>query len=136
LTAVSCFNPAFTPEVCRKFYLFEPIMTAVLMSLSSLALVVRVRAINDTSAGRQRAITLGLGALLAVQVVVHAVCCFFYHPLNLQNSHGCIPAPKHNWVGIYWVMPTILYLCAVSFYMSFAPRYHFGRAAGRSGKDI
>jgi hypothetical protein len=117
--AVSCFNPAFTPEVCRKYYLFEPIVTAILMSLSSLALVIRVRAINDTNTSRQRAITFGLGALLAVQVVVHLTCCFFYHPLNLQNSQGCISAPKHGWVGIYWVVPTMLYLFTVSFYLSF-----------------
>lgn len=93
-------------------------MTAILMSLSSLALLVRVRAINDTNTNRQRAITLGLGALLAAQVAVHFVCCFFYHPLNLQNSHGCISAPKYNWVGIYWVVPTIFYLVTVSLYFS------------------
>lgn len=90
------------------------------MSLSSLALAIRVRAINDTSVSRQRAIALGLGALLAVQVAVHIACCFFYHPLNLQNSHGCISAPKHDWVGIYWVVPTILYLFAVSIFLRFS----------------
>lgn len=88
-------------------------MTAILMSLSSLALIIRVRAIHDTSAGRQRAITFGLSAMLIIQVGVHFACCFFYHPLNLQNSQGCIAAPKHNWGGIYWLMPAILYLTTV-----------------------
>ncbi|KAG6866278.1 hypothetical protein C0991_006374 [Blastosporella zonata] len=68
-----------------------------------------------------------MGALFALQVVVTAICCGFYrcgfhgipvtpHQLTiilsavpLLEGQGCIAGPKHNWVGIYWVAPTLLY---------------------------
>lgn len=103
--AVSCFNPAFTPAVCKKSYLFEPIMTAILMSLSSLALVIRVRAIHEA----KPAVSAVLATLLILQIALHFAASFFYFPLNLQNQQGCIAAPKHAWVGVYWVGPTLLY---------------------------
>jgi hypothetical protein len=85
-------------------------MTAILLSISSLVIVIRVSAIYEQS----RPVTFGLGALLVIQVIVQAVCCGFYEPLALKPGQGCIAAPKHEWGGIYWLAPTILYLVAVS----------------------
>lgn len=31
----------------------------------------------------------------------------------LDVGQGCIASPKHNWVGIYWVAPTLLYTVSV-----------------------
>lgn len=33
----------------------------------------------------------------------------------LEVGQGCIAGPKHNWVGIYWVGPTLLYTASVSY---------------------
>jgi hypothetical protein len=32
-----------------------------------------------------------------------------YIAVPLLEGQGCIAGPKHNWVGIYWVAPTLLY---------------------------
>ncbi|KAF8310264.1 hypothetical protein DL93DRAFT_2038843, partial [Clavulina sp. PMI_390] len=110
ILAVSCFNPSFTPERCRKAYLIEPILSAILLSLSSLALIIRVRALHSSAPPpTQRAITFGLSALFVAQVAAHFACCFFYTPLAVLPTQGCIAVPKHLWGGIYWAFPTILY---------------------------
>lgn len=82
-----------------------------------------------------------MGALWAIQFVVTAVCCAFYFcasncdidparrlitifrpPLAvpLKPGQGCIAGPRHTWVGIYWVAPTLLYTASVS-----SPFFHF-----------
>ena len=60
--------------MCERFYLFEPICTAILLAACSLVHVVRIHAIYEKS----RSVLLGMGALPATQVVVTAVCCAFY----------------------------------------------------------
>lgn len=55
-----------------------------------------------------------LATLLILQIALHFAASFFYFPLNLQNQQGCIAAPKHAWVGVYWVGPTLLYAVCVS----------------------
>jgi hypothetical protein len=79
-----------------------------------------------------RSVLLGMSALFAVQVVVTAVSCAFYRctpgfhcsfvvityafylAVPLLDGQGCIAGPKQNWVGIYWVAPTLLYTLSVS----------------------
>jgi hypothetical protein len=34
--------------------------------------------------------------------------------VQLKPTQGCIAGPKHTWVGIYWVVPTVVYITAVS----------------------
>ena len=90
--------------------------------------VIRIHAIYDKS----RPILFGMGALFALQVVVTAVCCGFYRgaptslaPIQIHDSsliaavpllegQGCISGIRHDWVGIYWVFPALLYTVSVS----------------------
>jgi len=51
----------------------------------------------------------GMGFLLALQVVVTAICCAFHRSVPLLEGQGCIAGPKHNWVGVYWLSSTVLY---------------------------
>ena len=37
-----------------------------------------------------------------------------YLAVPLLEGQGCISGPKQNWVGIYWVAPTLLYTLSVS----------------------
>jgi len=68
---------------------------------------------------------LGLmGALWLVQLATMAASSGFYHSVPLLLGQGCIAGPKHKWVGIYWVAPTLLY--SVS----------FGLAISRSLKSL
>jgi len=109
VVAVAFFDTTWTQGMCQKFYLFEPICTAVLLACCSAIHVIRINAIYDNNRG-----ILGVMSLLfAAQVVVTAVCCGFYMNVPLLEGQGCIAGPKHNWVGVYWVAPTLLY--AVSF---------------------
>ena len=39
---------------------------------------------------------------------------FLYLAVPLLDGQGCIAGPKQNWVGIYWVAPTVLYTLSVS----------------------
>lgn len=71
---------------------------------------IRIYAIYD----RSSAVGIGLGALYAAQVVVTAVCCAFYRSVPLLEGQGCIAGPKGNWVGVYWLLPTLLYTASVS----------------------
>jgi hypothetical protein len=36
----------------------------------------------------------------------------------LLSGQGCIAGPRHAWVGIYWIAPTLLYTVSVSFLSS------------------
>ncbi|KAF8497325.1 hypothetical protein JB92DRAFT_1031386 [Gautieria morchelliformis] len=104
--AVAFFDTKWSTSMCQTFYLFEPIMTAILVSICSAVHLVRIRAIYD----RDNKITGILGALLLVQIVVMAVSCAFYHVVPVADpSQGCIAGPRHNFVGIYWVAPSIFF---------------------------
>jgi len=35
---------------------------------------------------------------------------FFYRIVPLKPAQGCVPGPQHDWVGIYWAPPTLLYI--------------------------
>lgn len=79
-------------QTCQKFYLFEPICTAILLAAASGQLilistiplwrflppiavhVIRIHAIHD----KNRTILFGMSALFAIQVVVTAISCAFY----------------------------------------------------------
>ncbi|EAU86009.1 hypothetical protein CC1G_03032 [Coprinopsis cinerea okayama7 len=105
IVAVAFFDTTWTQEMCQKFYLFEPICTAFLLAAASAVHVIRINAIYDKNKG-----ILGVMSLLfAIQVVVTAICCGFYRSVPLLEGQGCIAGPKANWVGIYWLAPTLLY---------------------------
>jgi len=105
VVAVAFFDTKFSRNTCDNFYLFEPICTAILLAACSAIHVIRIHAIYE----RSRAVLMGMGSLFAVQVVVTAVCCGFYRSVPLLDGQGCIAGPKANWVGLYWVAPTLLY---------------------------
>ncbi|KAL0961026.1 hypothetical protein HGRIS_006017 [Hohenbuehelia grisea] len=112
IVGVAFFDTNWSQASCQKFFLFEPICTAILLAATSLVHVVRIHAIYE----KNRPILYSMGALLAVQVVVTAICCGFYFNVPLEVGQGCIAGPKSNWVGIYWVAPTLLY--TVSFVLA------------------
>ena len=93
---------------------------------SSVVHVIRIHAIYDN----RRAVLYCLGALYGAQIVVTAICCAFYRcallltkmssttltccsAVPLEQGQGCIAGPKAAWVGIYWVVPTLLYTASV-----------------------
>jgi len=112
VVAVAFFDTKWTQTVCQRFYLFEPICTAILLAATSAIHVIRINAIYD----KNRSILFTMGALYAVQIVVTIVCCAFYTSVPLLEGQGCIAGPKANWVGIYWLAPTLLY--TVSFVLA------------------
>ena len=63
---------------CSKFYLFEPICTAILLAITSFVHVYRIHAIYD----KNRSVLYGMGSLYAVQIVVTAICCGFYRGMH------------------------------------------------------
>ncbi|KAF9497651.1 hypothetical protein BDN71DRAFT_1444458 [Pleurotus eryngii] len=128
IVGVAFFDTHWTQDRCQKFYLFEPICTAILLAAASLVHVIRIYAIYDKS----RTVLYGMGSLLAVQIVVTAVCCGFYMSVPLKPGQGCIAGPKHNWVGIYWLLPTLLY--TVSFVL--AIRRSIDSLSGPQGKPL
>lgn len=81
-----------------------------LLTITLAVHAIRIYAIYD----RSSAVGIGMGALYAIQVVVTAVCCGFYRSVPLDVGQGCIAGPKGNWVGIYWLLPTLLYTASVS----------------------
>ncbi|KAJ3564563.1 hypothetical protein NP233_g8216 [Leucocoprinus birnbaumii] len=105
VVAVAFFDTKWSQATCQRFFLFEPICTAILLAAASAVHVIRVTAIYD----KHRGVLAGMGSLFAVQVVVTAVACGFYRSVPLEEGQGCIAGPKENWVGIYWVAPTLLY---------------------------
>lgn len=106
IVAVAFFDTKWTTEMCQKFFLFEPIVTAILVSIAAAVHLIRIRAIYD----RSNEITGILGALLLLQIVMMGVACGFYHVVPVDDpSQGCIAGPKHNWVGIYWVGPSAFF---------------------------
>ncbi|KAJ6512233.1 hypothetical protein C8R47DRAFT_1094193 [Mycena vitilis] len=105
VVAVAFFDTKWSRNTCDKFYLFEPICTAILLAACSAIHVIRIHAIYE----RSRAVLIGMGSLFAAQVVVTGICCGFYRSVPLLDGQGCIAGPKENWVGIYWLAPTLLY---------------------------
>ena len=61
-------------QQCSHFFLFEPICTAILLAACSIIHVIRIHAIYE----KKRNVLFGMGGLLALQVVVTAICCGFY----------------------------------------------------------
>ncbi|THH03347.1 hypothetical protein EW145_g6330 [Phellinidium pouzarii] len=125
IVAVAFFDTKFTlslspSQQCSHFFLFEPICTAILVSACSVVHVIRVHAIY----GKSRQVLLGMSALLGFQIVCMAVACGFYRVMPLKDGQGCIAGPKANWVGIYWLAPTLLYTAS------------FGLALNRSLKTL
>ncbi|CAA7261491.1 unnamed protein product [Cyclocybe aegerita] len=105
IVAVAFFDTKWSQSRCESFYLFEPIATAILLAATSAVHVIRIHAIYD----KNRTVLAVMSALFAIQVVVTGICCGFYRSVPLLEGQGCIAGPKHNWVGIYWVAPTLLY---------------------------
>jgi len=105
IVAVAFFDTQWSQLQCQHFFLFEPVCTAILLAGASAVHVIRTHAIYDQS----RPVLFGMGSLYAIQVVVTAICCGFYRSVPLLSGQGCIAGPKHNWVGIYWLAPTLLY---------------------------
>jgi hypothetical protein len=115
IVAVAFFDTKFTQSQCNQFYLFEPICTAILVSVCSLVHTVRVTAIY---AGN-KTVQVGLYVLLGLQVIAMGVMCGFYRPMPLEfpappfnSGQGCIAGPKFNdreFVGVYWLIPTIFF---------------------------
>jgi hypothetical protein len=105
IVAVAFFDTKWSQASCNKFYLFEPICTAILLAAASAVHVVRIYAIYD----KNRTILFSLGALFGVQVAVTGVACAFYRSVPLLAGQGCIAGPKDKWIGMYWVAPAALY---------------------------
>ncbi|KDQ62395.1 hypothetical protein JAAARDRAFT_30299 [Jaapia argillacea MUCL 33604] len=105
IVGVAFFDTKWSQSQCEKFYLFEPICTAILLAVCSAVHVIRIHGIYEKS----RPILFGMGGILALQVVITAICCGFYRSVPLDVGQGCIAGPKSNWVGLYWVAPTLLY---------------------------
>ena len=65
-----------------------------------------------------------MSGLLALQVIAMGVMCGFYRPMPLIfpsapsfSGQGCIAGPKYSLrevVGIYWVLPTVLYTASLA----------------------
>jgi len=115
IVAVAFFDTKFTSTQCDRFYLFEPICTAILLSLCSLVHAIRISAIYPGN----KLVKWGMFSLLGHQVVAMAITCGFYRPMPLKfpaspsfSGQGCIAGPKfadNQAVGTYWVLPTALY---------------------------
>ncbi|CDO75327.1 hypothetical protein BN946_scf184848.g4 [Trametes cinnabarina] len=105
IVGVAFFDTKWSQAQCSHFFLFEPICTAILLAACSLVHVIRIHAIYDKS----RNVLFGMGGLLALQIVVTAICCGFYRSTPLLDGQGCIAEPKANWVGIYWLSATLTY---------------------------
>jgi hypothetical protein len=114
VVAVGFFDTKWSIESCEKFYLFEPICTAVLLAAASAVHVIRITAIYD----RQRTVVGAMAGLFALQVIVTGVMCGFYFSVPLLQGQGCIAGPKHTWVGLYWIAPTLLYIASFGLALS------------------
>jgi hypothetical protein len=110
VVAVAFFDTNWSQAQCQKFYLFEPICTALLLAAASAVHVIRIHAIYDKS----RAVLMGMGALFGIQIVATAICCGFYRSVPLDVGQGCIAGPKYTWVGLYWAAPTLLYTVSLA----------------------
>ncbi|KAA1469803.1 hypothetical protein DENSPDRAFT_644457 [Dentipellis sp. KUC8613] len=111
IVGVAFFDPSWSQSMCQKFYLFEPICTAIILAVCSTIHAIRIHAIYD----RNRTILAGMSALVGIQIVATAISCAFYRSVPLLSGQGCIAGPKHLWVGIYWLSATIVYTASFAF---------------------
>ncbi|KAK0464586.1 uncharacterized protein EV420DRAFT_1517048 [Desarmillaria tabescens] len=86
IVGVAFFDTNWSSSSCEKFYLFEPICTAILLAAASAVHVLRIHAYL-----RQESSTV-----------------------PLLEGQGCIAGIKDNWVGVYWVFPTLLYTVSLA----------------------
>jgi hypothetical protein len=105
IVGVAFFDSGWSRSACQRFFLFEPICTAILLASCSVVHTIRIHGIYN----RNRSVLYGMGFLLALQVVVTGICCGFYRSVPLLDSQGCIAGPKHSWVGVYWISTTLLF---------------------------
>ncbi|KAI0250752.1 hypothetical protein BJV78DRAFT_1216705 [Lactifluus subvellereus] len=105
IVGVAFFDSGWSRLACQRFFLFEPICTAILLAACSTVHTLRIHGIYN----KDRSVLFGMSALLALQILVTAICCAFYRSVPLLESQGCIAGPKHNWVGLYWFSATLLY---------------------------
>jgi len=110
VVGVAFFDSSWSRSTCQKFFLFEPITTAILLAACSTVHTIRIHGIYD----KNRSVLHGMSALLALQVVTTAICCAFYRSVPLEETQGCIAGPKHNWVGLYWLSATLLYTASLA----------------------
>jgi len=120
IVGVAFFDSGWSRSACQRFFLFEPICTAVLLAACSVTHTIRIHGIYD----KNRPVLYGMSSLLALQLVVTAICCGFYRSVPLEENQGCIAGPKQSWVGIYWISATLLYAAS------------FALAANRSVKSL
>ena len=73
--------------MCESFFLFEPLVTAIPVSVCAGVHLIHVRAIY----AKDNNLTIILGALLLLQVVLMGVACRFYRGAS-------IPAPFQPFV--------------------------------------
>jgi hypothetical protein len=105
VVAVAFFDTKWSQDTCQKFYLFEPICTAILLACTSAIHVIRVHAIYD----RSKQVLALMTTLFAIQIVTTGVASGFFRSVPLKEGQGCIAGPKHTWVGVYWVAVTLFY---------------------------
>ncbi|KAH9986698.1 hypothetical protein BJV77DRAFT_1028094 [Russula vinacea] len=120
IVGVAFFDADWSRSACQRFFLFEPICTAVLLAACSVVHTIRIHGIYD----KNRSVLYGMCALLALQVVITGICCAFYRSVPLLEGQGCIAGPKHGWVGVYWISATLLYSAS------------FALAVNRSSKSL
>ena len=100
-------------QQCSHFFLFEPICTAILLAACSIVHVIRIHAIYE----KNRNILYGMGGLLALQVVVTAICCGFYrckYPILCWESSLLVVLPKYarSTCQVTWWTDNIHLSCA------------------------
>ncbi|KAH7054675.1 hypothetical protein BKA62DRAFT_738933 [Auriculariales sp. MPI-PUGE-AT-0066] len=110
VVAVAFFDTNWSNQRCQNFHLFEPITTAILLTLCAVVHSVRVSAIFD----RSTAVLSGMLVGTLVMASAMGVGSAFHHAMPLEEGQGCISGPKHTWVGIYWIAS------AAFFVLSFA----------------
>lgn len=109
VVGIAFFDSGWSTSACQKFFLFEPICTAILLAACSAVHAIRIHGIYD----KNRSVLYGMSFLLALQVVVTAISCGFYRSVPLEEGQGCIAGPKHNWVGVYWLSATLFYTASL-----------------------
>jgi len=105
VVAVAFFDRNWTQAMCQRFFIFEPVCTAILLAAASAVHVIRIRALYQD----ERHVISAMDILYGIQLAFTAVCCGSYRSVPLLSGQGCLPGPKYNWVVIYWIGPTFLY---------------------------
>ncbi|KAI0031762.1 hypothetical protein K488DRAFT_15864, partial [Vararia minispora EC-137] len=108
---IALFYADLSREKCERFFIFEPVITTILLFTCSLVHVIRIRAIYSNSSRVFRIMV----AMLVQQIVITSVCCAFYERIPVLDGQGCIAGPKALWVGVYWISTTLFYLTSMAF---------------------